>query len=129
MGLYSSAYLIWGIPVLAYEEDNYDEARGELATTKFWRGDDYGWREFDRELEIVGYGHYEDPDNERGILTSTRMEKFDADCWEAIKIPSNLPDEMIYDKVYSKANDAAREYELDVDFYSEAGWWLIASYG
>lgn len=121
MGIYSDADLVWGIPVLAYDED------GE--PTPFWDEEAEDWREFEGELEIFSYGHYEDPDNQRGILTSTRVDKYNADCWTPTRVPKDLPSEIFYDKVYSKSNDQARCAKLDVNFYSDAGWWLVASYG
>lgn len=129
MGLNSDAELVWGIPVLAYNENSWDDERDAYEVTEFWDEDAEGWREFEGELEVHHWGHYDDPDNIRGILTSTRMEKFSADCWDPTRIPSNLPDELIYDKVYSKSNDQARDAGLDVDFYNQAGWWLVCSYG
>lgn len=129
MGLNPDAELVWGIPVLAYNENSWDDERDAYEVTEFWDEDAEDWREFEGELEIHQWGHYEDPDNIRGILTSTRMEKFSADCWDPALIPSNLPDELIYDKVYSKSNDQARAAGLNVNFYGQASWWLVCSYG
>lgn len=129
MGMSADAELIWGIPVLAYVEDSWDEEREGYAVTQFWDEDSEWWRDLPGELEIHNWGHIEDPDNMRGILTSTRMERFSADCWDAVQISSNLPDEAFYDKIYSKSSDQAREAGLDVNFYFAAGWWLVCSYG
>ncbi len=117
MGLTADAELVWGIPVLAYDED------GE--PTRYYSEDDEDWREFE-DLTVRTYGHYEDPDGPRGILTTERVEPLQGSCWEPLRL-SALPS--ISDKVPSKANDAARAADLDVDFYTDADWHLVASYG
>lgn len=122
MGLGADAELIWGIPVLAYDEDT-----GE--PTKFWNEEDEDWNTFEGELEVRQFGHYEDPDNHRGILTSTRVEPVSAGCWTPTPVPSDLASEINNDKLYSKSNDQARASGLDVNFYGQANWWLVASYG
>jgi hypothetical protein len=130
MGLNADAELIWGIPVVAFSEDDWDDERGGYPVTPFWDPEAEDWREFEGELEVVSFGHYEDPDNHRGILTSTRMERYSADCWDPAQItPMDLGTEMNRDKTYSKSNDQARAAGLDVNFYADAGWWLVASYG
>lgn len=119
MGLYSNAELIWGIPILAH-----DESTGE--PTAFWSEENEDWREFDG-LKIDTYGHYEDPDNQRAILTSERVKPFRADCWDPKRLESDALN--VSDKVFSKSEDAARAAGLPVSFYGEAGWYLVASYG
>lgn len=116
MGLVADAELIWGVPVLAYDED------GE--PTPFWDEDNDDWREFEG-LEVRTFGHYEDPDGPRGILTSERVEPVQGSCWEPARL-SELP--AISDKVRAKAIDAAEAQALDVDFFA-ADWCLVASYG
>jgi hypothetical protein len=116
MGLYSNAEMVWGIPVLAYDEDT-----GE--PTPFWSEEDEDWRELPGELEIRQYGHYEDPDNQRGILTITSIESYRADCWEPTRAPTTSP------------AAAQRLAFLDqIRMFSKPltempGWWLVASFG
>lgn len=123
MGLSVDAHLIWGIPVRSHDE--YGDA------TAWWDEERDDWRSFpDTGLEIVAYGHYNDPDTERGILTSTRVKDYEGDCWSPMNIePNDLATTSNHDKLYSKANDAARCLGLDVDFYVSASWWLVAGYG
>lgn len=102
MGLYASAELIWGIPVEAYDEDGNP--------TPFWDEDAADWREFEGEIEVYHYGHYDDPDGPRGILTSTRVKQYRGDCWDPTAIS-------VTDLVTAEAFDES------------AGWWLVASYG
>lgn len=128
MGMSADAEIVWGIPVLRYDEE-WDDGTESYKLTRFWDEESEWWREFDAELEIHMWGHIEDPDNTRGILTSTRMERFSADCWDPTELPFSLPSPLFNDKAYSKANDVARSYDLGVDFYSEARWWLVCSYG
>lgn len=128
MGLSPSAQLIWGIPVVAYDEaeETWDYENNCYAATPFWDLEREDWREFEGELEVVPFGHYEDPDNQRGILTSTRIKRYRGDCWDPTQIPViDLATEL----AYSKSNDQARAAGLDVNFYADAGWWLVASYG
>lgn len=75
MGIYSNAELVWGVPVLAWDENTGD-------ATPFWDEEAEDWREFPDGIEVDGYGHYEDPDNTRGILTTKKIERYRADCWE-----------------------------------------------
>lgn len=121
MSINSVAELIWGIPILAYDEDG--------KPTEFWDEEGEDWRNLEGELEVVGYGHYAD-DDMRGILTSARVEALSADCWTPQNVePGSLATSAKNDKAYSKANDAARAQGLDVNFYSQASWWLVASVG
>jgi hypothetical protein len=123
VGLNASAELIWGIPVVAFDEDT-----GE--PTEFWDAENDDWREFEGEIYVRQYGHYEDPDGPRGILTSTRVETHRGDCWDLICISAfDLDSEANNDKLYSKSEDQARSLGLPISFYAEAGWWLVASYG
>lgn len=121
MGLSARAELIWGIPVVAY-----DESTGE--STEFWDEEREDWRKFDGEIYVEGFGHYQDPDNKRGILTSKRVETYSGDCWEPTYINGNF-ELVVSDKVYSKSEDQARAAGLSVRFYESASWWLVASYG
>lgn len=146
MSFTPSASLIWGIPVTAYDDDGnptpfwdphrycepddpscslYDENPDE-----YYSGDHEGdWRQFEGELIVVPYGHYLD-DEQKGILSSTRMEVHRGDAWEPQAISEyDLPGMSTHDKAYSKSSDQARVQDLGVNFYEQAGWWLVASYG
>lgn len=122
MGINSDAELIYGIPVEAYDED------GE--PTQFWSesedGDD--WLEFVGGLEIVPYGHYENPDGPRGILTHSDFPKFRGDCWDPTPVPIIELDIrlMKLERVTKMAQDAGLN---DVKFYRDGQWNLVASYG
>lgn len=123
MGFDADAHLIWGIPVLAYDPDT-----GEASP--YWDEENDDWREFEGELYVYHYGHYEDPDGPRGMLTSKRIEMLTADCWTPIPVMAyELVNESTDDKLYSKTQDQARAAGLDVSFYGDARWWLVASYG
>lgn len=113
MGIYSTAKLIWGIPVVALSEGVWDEEAED-------------WVEFESELDVVPYGHYDD-DEPRGILTSTRVKSYSADCWEPKEITKY--DLSVTDKALSKATDMARAAKLPYNFYAQAGWHLVASVG
>lgn len=77
-------------------------------------------------VELQHYGHYDSYDGQRAILTPKRCPSFRGDCWEPTHVPNDLS---VSDKALSKANDCARFFGLDVDFYGDAGWNLVASYG
>lgn len=84
----------------------------------------------DPGLRFEYYGHCDDPDGPRAILTSTRIETIDGDAWTPKRVPvDELHTEATWDKLYSKAEDAARYFDLGVSFYGDAGWYLVASYG
>lgn len=122
MGLSASAELVWGVLVTAYDDEGNP--------SPFWSEEDEDWRTFEGELTVRAFGHYDDPDGPRGILTSGRLKPLRGDCWTPRLVTAgDIPDESRCDKPYSKANDEAREHGLPVDFYRDAGWWLVASYG
>jgi hypothetical protein len=123
MGLTADAELIWGIPV--------DACNSEGEPSRFWCEANDDWRSnFEGQLYIRTFGHYEDPDGTRGILTSKRVKPILSDCWEPTLItPRDLDDERTNDKLYSKSEDEARASGLNVSFYRQAGWYLVASYG
>lgn len=123
MGCSPSAELIWGIPVERFDSD--------YEPTGWWDEENDDWRTFpDTDLYIEQYGHYEDPDGPRGILTSKRIKPIRGDAWDPQNIePGELATSVRNDKLYSKSNDQARSLDLGVNFYSEASWWLVASYG
>lgn len=124
MGLYANAELVWGIPVLAYDEETGDP-------TPFWDEENEDWREFQGDLEVHHYGHFEDPDNTRGILTSSRVQKYRGDCWDPTRVKEFggvkgihvRPEDRARAETYAAANG------LDLDFHGDADWWLVASYG
>lgn len=116
MGIYSNAELIWGVPVAHSEHP------------ELWSEEDEYWREdLGGELKVKPFGHYEDPDDDRGILTSTRIKSFRADCWDPVRIDDF--DLSVSDKVPSKSTDQARAAGLDFNFYADAGWHLVTSVG
>lgn len=116
MGINSSAELIWGIAVTRSKHP------------ELWSDEEEYWRDdLEGELEVHPFGHYEDPDDDRGILTSSRIKHFRADCWDP-KAISDM-DLSVSDKVPSKSNDQARAQGLDLNFYSDASWYLVASVG
>lgn len=118
MGLYAGAELIWGIPVLAWDDE------GE--PTPFWSEEDEDWREFDG-LEVVTYGHYEDPD--RAILTIKGSKRYDGDCWEPTPVSARCLD-MDEVNVYQEEWPERLERNGLADYLDEAsGYWLVASFG
>lgn len=117
MGLNADAELIWGVPVLAYDEET-----GE--PTQWWDEPGGDWVSLPGGLEVVQYGHYEDPDNHRGILTHKDVKRYRGDCWEPTRVCADLSYNTDYKEVQRQALNAG----LDVNFY-KADWWLVSSYG
>lgn len=125
MGLYPSADLVYGIPIRSHDQET-----GE--PTFWWSEENEYWidlSEHDHNLKIIGYGHYDDPDGMRAILSSPRVDAFTADAWTPSRVdPMNV--ERYNDKALSKASDSLRALEAPItSFYGNAGWYLTASYG
>jgi hypothetical protein len=123
MGIYSSAYLTWGVPILAYDDE------GE--PTPFWDEESEDWREFEG-LTVEAYGHYEDPDNTRAILSIKSIPQFSGDCWT----PKAVGDrDLDVESYHGDALDRFIELVLqhfgdDGDaMLNERGWYLVASLG
>lgn len=123
MGFSESAELVWGIPVEPYDSDTGDPSQ-------FWDEEDDDWRRDiyhdDDELTLVPYGNYEVVDGDLAILTSKRIKSISAGCCECQEVSQDAL--IVSDKALSKAQDRARALGLDVDFYGDATWWLVASY-
>lgn len=128
MGIHSSAELIYGIPVTAYEEAT--EANWyDPPASRFWDDseDAEDWRDLPSPLKIDGYGHYEECDEQAAILTTSEIPSFRGDCWDAKKI---LASQLIVDyDVQERANAALRKHDLPGDFHTDAAWYLVASVG
>ena len=112
-----------------YDDQAYKNWKAEHPD---WEPRRAAWYEMKRQaealvgLKIVTYGY----DGSRAILTSPRIKPIRGDAWSTKRVyPGDITDERDRDKVYSKANDWARSFDLGVDFYADAGWWLVASYG
>jgi hypothetical protein len=125
MGLGASAELIWGIPVESYEDG---EPSPLWDANKY--GDDEGdWREFDGDIEVVGYGHYEDPDSQKGILTTTRIPQHSGDPWTPGRLGKwDLDVDSYFDDEVDTFNAALSSLGL-LETFEPAGWNLVASYG
>lgn len=119
MGLGADAELIWGVPIVSHDDE------GE--PTLFWDDDEGDWREFEG-LEISGYGHYEDPDASRAILTTEAIPRFLGECWDPTHVPDRALDVEAYhdDAVQAFMN---RVLALDEALAERRGWWLVASFG
>lgn len=119
MGLYCNAELIWGILVAAYDEEEGDP-------TQFWNDEDDDWREMAGKIEVQGYGHYEDPNNTLGILTTDRVKSFSADCWNPVALTDDLS---VSDVTIALSNDEALASNLSGVDFATARWHLVASFG
>jgi hypothetical protein len=120
VGLYPTAELIFGLPIASY---NYEKEEYH----PLWSEEDSYWSEKDRNtiLEIVTYGHYEDPDP-LAILSIRGTPRYRADAWDPTQVDDLRLGVKRTDLV--DATEQARALGLDLDF-SEAGWYLVASYG
>lgn len=122
MGLNADAQLVWGIPVLAYDDD--------YEPTGWWDEENDDWRSFPgTELTIRMYGHYEDPDNKRGILTLKSAESYLADCWEAVSISARYLDMNEENEYKDAMYEVLHEAGLAEVLSEPMGWWLVVSYG
>ncbi len=118
MSISSDAELVYGWPVLAFDEES-----GEA--TPFWDEEEEDWRDFEH-LAAQTYGHYEDPGNERGILSFKGLASFQADCWTAERIPvSSMP----LPRLSLLVNGCAEAAALGLDSAAGPAWYLVASVG
>ena len=120
MGLCACADLVWGVIVVAYDDDGN--------ATKFWDEEDDDWWELgdDSPLDIRQFGHY-NMDEPVAILTTKGVKAISVYGYDPkVVTPADLD---VPDKAVSKAQDAARDAGLDVSFYTRAAWYLVASYG
>lgn len=125
MGIYSHGELIWGIPVEV--ESGYEDDSPYLQLQDPGEDEFYDWVEPEwGELTFTPYGHYEDTDTYRAILTTTRVQQYTGDCWDPTEIPSDAL--IVSDKAISKSTEQARAAGFDVHF-SDAQWNLVASVG
>lgn len=120
MGLYPTAELIFGVPILARDENTYEP-------TEWWDEDNEDWRDDFERLAIVPYGHYEDPDP-KAILSVKEAEVFRADAWEPTVVEAFHFPLSVRPKAISKANEELRALGLPADMH-DAQWYLVASYG
>lgn len=125
MGLYSTAKLIWGIPVNAYDENT-----GE--PTPFWDEEAEDWRSLEGDLYVASYGHYEDTE-QQGILTSKRVNRHSGDCWEPKEISNSDLNTALHIDHRTRATCDAALLRSGIgdhgDFFADARWWLVASFG
>lgn len=122
MGIYSNGELIYGIPVVAWNDDD------DGAATPFWIEENDDWRQdLPPALELEPYGHYGDSEASRAILSLRAVPSFRGDCWDPTRIN---PSELIVDHELQRYGNAALNYAgLPGDFHTEAAWYLVASVG
>lgn len=127
MGIDSDALLIYGIPVLAFDEDKWDEINENYMAGPLWDVEQEYWVDDPEGLTIISYGHYADPDNQRSILSIDGLKPYHGDCWNPTGIK---PSELIVDfYTKEKGNKALRAAGLPGDFHTEGKWYLVASVG
>lgn len=120
MGIYSTAKLIYGVPVST-------EDSTELWDPNMYGDDEGDWKELSDPLIIVPYGHYEDYEN-RAIVSSKAFAFFGGDCWDPTKVGKwdfNIEDYQPED--YDVFVEALAE--LDDSLPEHRGWYLVASVG
>jgi hypothetical protein len=129
MGLDASAELVFGLPV-------YDQNLETYEPTIFWSEENEDWTFYRHEsgLHTVGYGHYEDPDARRGILTLEKFPTFSADCWDPRQVDADvLQMERFYrPELWEAFRVAGITREVEQWIGSQTlfpNWHLVASFG
>lgn len=122
MGLDASAYLVYGVLVRGYVDDNY-------TPHPLWDAEEGYWRELEDNdyIELHCFGHYDSSDDPQVIVRVKRTAKFSGDCWD----PTPIPGEQLNSfplNVFECTREAKRQ-GYDLDFAKNAKWWLVASYG
>lgn len=126
MGLYASAEVIFGVPVVAWDEDNYD-------ATPWWDEEREDWRKLPGELKVESFGHYDDIDQNRGILTLSRFPIHGrADCWspKAIDATALRMEEFYRPEFWIAVRGAglAREVERTIAASHPPQWHVVVSF-
>lgn len=119
MGIGANAELIWGVPIRGTDDE------GE--PTQFWDEESEYWLDFEGDLEIVPYGHYEDSED-MAILTTKAIKRYLAWCDEGVRVPERDLDVQAYFSDEVEVFVAAVA-EIDDSLPCKAGWWLCASLG
>jgi hypothetical protein len=116
VGFSPDTELIFGVPM----PEPYDSYSGEV---KDGYDEEIGEWQFESDiLEVAYYGHYDDPEGPRGILTMKSVERFRGDAWTPTAI--SLPEVWNEDR-YRAADEAER---LGLNF-ADPKWYLVAGYG
>lgn len=120
MSFYSTAELVFGVPVYAYDDEG--------DSTPFWDEENDDWIDLpdDFRFEFHYFGHYDNVDGDAAILRIKSTPEWRGDCWEPKPVD---PGEMVVREldIYKAAGQAAA-LKLPVDF-RDAKWYLVASYG
>ena len=125
MGLYSTAHLVFGVPIVSHEAGT-EETDYEPVPTPFWSEDDEYWVDLPAGLGTASYGHYENEDGDLAILTLTAVPRYDGDCWDVEEInPSDL---IVAYSLREYGHSILRSAGLPGDFH-QAKWCLVASFG
>lgn len=113
---------------------------GSTADFEAWKRDNPEWEKIkeawykakdnvtlDNPFEIRHYGHYDDPDGPRAILTTKGSATVRGDAWSAAEV--NVADlALLSADSIARLNAAAARLSIEADF-AEAKWLLVASYG
>lgn len=178
MGQSVDAELIFGIDIIAYDDDYertplylslYDEAKddwrdfeeeaaiaagavnpwdllpdeintGTTAQFEEWKLANPEWEKIkqawnkakddvvlDNPFEFRHYGHYDDPDGPRAILSPKGSATVSGSAWSPAEV--NVADlQTLSDAEIDRLNAAARRLGIKADF-GDARWLLVASYG
>lgn len=78
-------------------------------------------------FELRHYGHYDDPDGPRVILTPKDVQTYRGSAWEPAVI-SAFDGLNVRDKSISKGNESLQAFDIPASFH-DAQWLLVASYG
>jgi hypothetical protein len=116
MGIYSTGYVAYGVPVEAFDEE------GE--PTQFWSEENDDWSEFE-DLSALPFGSYDEYPG-RAILGPKQSDVFSGDCWEPGKV--TIYNEDAQAELFYELEQACQKHNLDVDL-SRAGWWVVVSIG
>ncbi len=134
VGIYSTAYLVFGLPVEAYEKDEDGFQDCERPTRYVDDGGDaelfesyVDWKyNFSNQLGLETYGHYEDS-YRRAILAIKGVKKFRADCWDAKRV--DFEEAGVSSDRIARANAEAKRLGWDDLDFNEAAWYLVCSVG
>lgn len=123
MGMSANAELTFGIPVARYDSDDHETALFQA----LWNEEDEDFISLPEPLVLEWFGHYDDPDGPRAVLSISGVPTFRGDTWSPGVVDTSALH--VTHAQTTAAEKAAYSIGLELDFLVDGRWLLVASYG